>query len=128
MGSKGLSWKSWLYTIFYYNDRDEHWNNYNHIFFYLISGLVGILFPTKKEPAFSVIRMGLATGYLVGFSLSLFLETQALLWIAFSLVTLSLITYSILVFKTLSKEQLFPYCYKIKKDESEINENPKISE
>ena len=72
--------------------------------------------------------MGLATGYLVGFSLSLFLKTQALLCIAFSLVMLSLITYSILVFKTLSKEQLFPYCYEIKKDESEINENPKISE
>lgn len=84
----------------------------------------------KKEPAFSIIRMGLATGYLVGFSLSLFLKTQALLWIAFSLVILSLITYSILVFKTLSKEQLFPYCYKIEKGRAEINENhtSKISE
>ena len=89
------------------------------------------MFPAKKEPAFSVIRMGLATGYLVGFSMSLFLKTQVLLWIVFSLIILSLISYSILVFKTLTKEQLFPCCSKIEKnEEAEMNENhtPKISE
>ena len=79
-------------------------------------GLVGILFPTKQEPAYSVIRMGLSTGYLTGFLLALFFKTPILLWIAFSLILISLTTYSILVFKTYTKEQLFP-CYANREEE-----------
>ena len=86
-------------------------------------GLVGILFPTKQEPAYSVIRMGLSTGYLTGFLLALFFTTPILLWIAFSLIMISLTTYSILVFKTHTKEQLFPCCVK---REEEHNNNGDI--
>ena len=89
------------------------------------SGLVGILFPHKKEPAFSAVRMGLSAGYLIGFSSAIFLDFKVILWIAFSLIIISLITYSILVFKTHKKELLFP-CYAKREEEDNKKENTKL--
>ena len=89
------------------------------------SGLVGILFQHKKEPAFSAIRMGLSTGFLMGYSSAIILNLKGLLWIAFSLIIISLTTYSILVFKTHTKHQLFP-CYT--KHEEEDNKEVEASD
>ena len=60
--------------------------------------------------------MGLSTGYVIGFSSAIFLNFKVLLWIAFSLIIISLTTYSILVFKTHTKNQLFP-CYAKREEE-----------
>ena len=69
---------------------------------------------------FNAIRMGLSTGYLIGFSLAIFLNFKVILWIALSLI--SLITYSILVFKTRKKEQFF-LCYAKHEEEDNKKEN-----
>lgn len=63
--------------------------------------------------------MGLATGMILGFSMAIWLEYQILLWIALAFLLITLVVYSILVFKTLTKHQLFPACYK---EETEIEE------
>ena len=89
---------------------------------YYITGLVGILFHKKQEPAFSVSRMGLATGMILGFSTAIFLKYKYLLWIAFSFLIITLVVYSILVFKTLSKHQLFPACFEEPEEERKEEE------
>ena len=66
--------------------------------------------------------MGLSTGYLIGFSSAIFLDFKVILWIAFSLIIISLITYSIFVFKTHKKEQFFP-CYAKHEEEDNKKEN-----
>ena len=77
-----------------------------------------MLFHRKQEPAFSVSRMGLATGMLLGFSTAIFLTVSQLLWVAFSFLVISLVLYSFLVFKTETRHQLIPCCPR-KEDEPE---------
>ena len=66
--------------------------------------------------------MGLSTGYLIGFLSAIFLNFKVILWIAFSLIIMSLTTYSILVFKTHKKEQFF-LCYATYEEEDNKKEN-----
>ncbi|XP_011410250.1 PREDICTED: protein unc-93 homolog A-like [Amphimedon queenslandica] len=73
--------------------------------------LVGMIFPDEKEPAYSAIRMELAIGYTLGFAVPLFANVYASIWIMLCLVISSVLCYSVLVFLTLSKDQLCP-CYK----------------
>lgn len=54
--------------------------------------------------------MGLATGMLLGFSTAIFLDVEVLLWIAISFLVISLVLYSILIFKTQTRHQLIPCC------------------
>ncbi|XP_011409961.1 PREDICTED: protein unc-93 homolog A-like [Amphimedon queenslandica] len=76
--------------------------------------LVGILFPKNKVPAFTVIRMSLGVGYTAGFAVPLLAPIAVSFWIANSLIVVSVVSYSILVFITHSREQLFPLCYRKK--------------
>ena len=92
---------------------------------FLTLGLVGIIFQDNQEAAYSTIRMGLAGGYLLGFLLALFFKTYVLLWVGFCIVLISSTTYSILVFKTETKEQLLPCCFK-EKESDEPKENGDI--
>lgn len=88
-------------------------------------GLVGIIFQDNQEAAYSTIRMGLAGGYLLGFLLALFFKTYILLSVGFCIILISSTTYSILVFKTETKEQLLPCCFKVK-ESNEPKENGDI--
>jgi hypothetical protein len=72
--------------------------------------------------------MGLATGMMLGFSTALLLEYQYLLWIAISFLCISVVTYSVLVFKTQTKHQLFPACYKEKTKQEEAQEEEEYVE
>ena len=78
---------------------------------FFFSALVGMIFPDQKEPAYSAIRMELAIGYTLGFVLPLFANVYISIGVMLLFVISSVICYSLLVFITLSKEQLCP-CYK----------------
>ena len=95
------------------------------MFPFLTLGLVGIIFQDNQEAGYSTIRMGLAGGYLLGFLLALFFKTYILLSVGFCIVLISTTTYSILVFKTETKEQLLPCCFK-EKESNEPKENGDI--
>lgn len=75
-----------------------------------------MLYPNKQEPAYSVLRMGLSSGYLFGFLVAILFEITVILWILVCLLTVSVVMYSVLVFTTQKREQLFP-CLHGKKDE-----------
>ena len=76
-----------------------------------VTALVGILFPTKKVTAFTVVRMSLGVGYLLGVLVPLFAEIEVSFWIEVSFIVIGLISYSVLLFTTHNREQLFPLCY-----------------
>ena len=72
------------------------------------------MFPENKVPAFTVIRMSLAFGYTAGVAVPLLAPIAVSFWIEISLIVVSVVSYSILVFITHSREQLFPLCYRKK--------------
>lgn len=82
------------------------------VFFTAFVVHVGLLFPQQKEPAYAAIRMGFALGYILGFLVPLFATFSTNLWIEVGLLLISLSTYSLLYFKTQTKEQMFPCCYR----------------
>ena len=99
---------------------------YTCIYFISLIALVGILYPDKQETSYSVLRMGFSFGLLLGFLLSILLHHHVIFWIIVSFITVSLILYSILIFKTQTRQQLFPCLYrksemKMKTDESKEN-------
>ena len=95
---------------------------------------MGTIFSDKQEAAFSVLRMGLAVGFITGFLGALVLDFNVQLYISLCYVIVTAITYSILLFVTQSKEQLLPCCFRNKEDktnelssEGQIDDNvPKL--
>ena len=85
---------------------------------YITAGLVGTIFSDKQEAAFSVLRMGLAGGFITGFLGALVLDFKVQLYIPLCYIIVTAITYTILVFITQSKEQLLPCCFRNKEDKT----------
>ena len=75
------------------------------------------MFHDNKEPAFAVFQMSLAIGFVVSFSTALILDSAQQLWIIFCVVVIATITYTILTFKTGSKQELLPCCFKKEEEE-----------
>ena len=61
--------------------------------------------------------MSLAIGFVVSFSTALILDSVQQLWIIFCVVVIATITYTILTFKTGSKQELLPCCFKKEEEE-----------
>ena len=70
------------------------------------------MFKDKQETALAVVTIGLAVGYVIGYSGSQFLHIGIQLYIALFIILISSIGYSILIFKTHTKEEFFPCCFK----------------
>ena len=85
---------------------------------FITAGLVGTIFSDKQEAAFSVLRMGLAVGFITGFLGALVFDFKVQLYIALCYIIVTAITYSILVFVTQPKEQLLPCCFRNKEDKT----------
>ena len=85
---------------------------------FITAGLVGTIFSDKQEAAFSVLRMGLAVGFITGFLGALFFDFKVQLYIPLCYIIVTAITYSILVFVTQPKEQLLPCCFRNKEDKT----------
>jgi MFS family permease len=81
--------------------------------------LVGILYHDKQEQAYSVLRMGFAVGYLMGFAFSIFLDFGQISWIIIAFILLSTLTYSVVVFVALPRRQLLPCLYIRKSDDDD---------
>ena len=82
------------------------------LYFIYNIALVGVLFPTKRIPAFTVIRTSQGVGYIISFIVPLFAAITVSLWIELSLIVIALISYSVILFATHNRKQLFPLCYK----------------
>ena len=78
----------------------------------LSPGLVGLYLSDQQEVAYSVLRMGLALGFILGFSSPLYLDTSVLLYLMLALIIISSISYSVLIFSTQNKKELLPCCFK----------------
>ena len=74
-----------------------------------------MLFPDRKEAAFSVNRVWYSVGFLSGFLLTLLFPFRVVLWIVFATAALNCFTYFILTLKTQTREQLLPCCFSDKK-------------
>ena len=85
---------------------------------YITAGLVGTIFSDKQKAAFSVLRMGLAGGFITGFLGALVLDFKIQLYVILCNIIVTTITYTILVFVTQSKEQLLPCCFHNKEDKT----------
>ena len=85
--------------------------NLPYIFILLYIALIGVLFPTRKIPAFTVIRMFQGVGYTVAVIVPLFAVITVSLWMEISLIVIALISYSVLLFTTHNRKQIFPLCF-----------------
>ena len=69
------------------------------------------MFKDDQESALAAIMIGLPAGCVIGF-LSEFLLVEVQLYMALFLIVSAGFTYSVLVFKTHSKKELLPCCFK----------------
>lgn len=81
---------------------------YYHIISACSAGFTAILFPNKQQTAFSANRFFYSSGLMSGFFLPLVVSLRVHLWLMVAQVVVSVITYSILILKTSSRDQLLP--------------------
>ena len=85
-------------------------------------GFTGILFPDKQQVAFSANRFYFGLGLSAGFCLPLVVSAKVHISLLAALVMVSVLLYSVLVFKTSSREQLLP-CLAQKPSTPPVNSN-----
>ena len=72
------------------------------------AGFTGILFPNEQQVAFSANRFYFGLGLATGFCLPLVVSAKVHIWLIMALLVVSVLTYTVLVFKTSSRDQLLP--------------------
>ena len=66
------------------------------------------MFPDKQEVAFSVSRFWFGFGSIVTYLYTLLLAVRVQLWLTVAQLVISTLTYSILIIKTMGRDQFLP--------------------
>ena len=74
----------------------------------LYVGMSVILFPNQREAAFSVNRFWYGLSFSISFLYAIFFSVTVQLWLMVAHLVIGVFTYSILILKTMRRDQLFP--------------------
>ena len=79
-----------------------------------------ILFPDQREAAFSVNRFWYGVAYVVGYLYTLLFSVKVQLWLMLTHLVIGVLTFSILILKTMDRDQLLP-CFAQKSPNPTVN-------
>ena len=72
------------------------------------TGQTGIMFPEEQEVAFSVSRFWFGFGSVVTYLYTLLVAVRVQIWLTVAQLVLSTFTYSILILRTMGRDQFLP--------------------